>query len=637
MFILTILIPFILLFVIFYKTGSCLRNSFLAASVLWGAILAGITEFLNLFKLVNFQFVFLSWVIVSIILLGVIFWLFKKNLFTSEKKIFKWDLDFYLTIILLAALVYLVATAVTALVAAPSNYDSLSYHMARVMHWIQNQGVFYYPTNIARQIIFAPFAEFIIMHFQILSGTDYFANSVQWMSMFSCLIGVSLIAKHLGADTRGQFFAAILTLSIPMVILQSTSTQNDLVVSFWLVCFVYYLLNLIKPNNDKSLFYTVLTALSLGLALLTKNTAYIFAFPFIIWGFVAIIKKFKTQAYKYLLLLVLIPLVLNAGYYTRNYKLFNSILSYPKMFQSQVNAAFAPQYLFINVLKNICLETNTTSMDFNNKQTLLLKKVAKSLNVDIDDSRTNLGKDNFRIYSWAFFHEDFAPAPILLCLIIISIFIFLLSRKYEKKGDMLNYLIALISGFLLFCFIIRWQMWGSRLHLPIFVLFCPFVSIILSQISQKTFAKLFVNTIILVVLLSGYKYVFDNSNRSLVGFLNIFTRTRTSQYFGWTNQAIDYPKAAEVIKKHHFANVGILMNEFDMEYPLWILLKQDNQNVRIEHVLVTNESKNVKSEYFNSFTPDVIVSTLKKNADKIQCKKRIYKKQFSSKTITLFY
>ena len=54
-----------------------------------------------------------------------------------------------------------VMAGLTAIVAPPNTYDSMTYHLPRVMHWIQNQSVAHYPTHIPRQLHFPPGAEFI--------------------------------------------------------------------------------------------------------------------------------------------------------------------------------------------------------------------------------------------------------------------------------------------------------------------------------------------------------------------------------------------------------------------------------------------------------------------------------------------
>src|SRR5690242_18911992 len=67
-------------------------------------------------------------------------------------------------------------TLVIAIVAPPNNWDSTTYHMARVLNWIQQESVNHFPTYNLRQIELNPWAEYAILQFQLLSGGDYLAN-----------------------------------------------------------------------------------------------------------------------------------------------------------------------------------------------------------------------------------------------------------------------------------------------------------------------------------------------------------------------------------------------------------------------------------------------------------------------------
>lgn len=180
--------------------------------------------------------------------------------------------------ILLAGVAWIVAiTGVLAIASAPNNPDSMGYHMSRVMHWIQQGTVAHYPTHNLKQLYQNPGSEFAITQFQLLSGGDYFANSVQWGSMVMSLVGVSLIARQLGCDRRGQLLAVVLCATIPMGILQAASTQNDYVLSLWLVCFTYFSLLIVQAGVTRST--AIYIGASLGLVILSKGTGYIYAFP----------------------------------------------------------------------------------------------------------------------------------------------------------------------------------------------------------------------------------------------------------------------------------------------------------------------------------------------------------------------
>src|SRR5205823_2324410 len=163
------------------------------------------------------------------------------------------------------------ALAAPAILAAPNTWDAMTYHMARLIHWQQHATLAPYPTNIPRQLYLQPGAEYVLLHLQLLSGGDHLAGLVQWACMVGSLIGVSLIARDLGTRQPGALCTTIFASSLPIGILESTSTQNDYVVAFWLVCVVAFALRSTRPDTSKIQWVCVCAlGASLGLALLTK-------------------------------------------------------------------------------------------------------------------------------------------------------------------------------------------------------------------------------------------------------------------------------------------------------------------------------------------------------------------------------
>src|SRR4029077_7792169 len=112
----------------------------------------------------------------------------------------------------------------------------------------QNASLAPYPTHILRQLYLQPGAEFVLLHLQLLSGGDRLAGVVQWASMVGVLIGVSLIANDLGARRPGALCACLFAASLPIGVLESTSTQNDYVVAFWLVCVMAFALRMNRSS-----------------------------------------------------------------------------------------------------------------------------------------------------------------------------------------------------------------------------------------------------------------------------------------------------------------------------------------------------------------------------------------------------
>ncbi|MFQ5613334.1 MAG: hypothetical protein ACE5H9_14495, partial [Anaerolineae bacterium] len=199
------------------------RHAFLLASIVWGVWVTLITEGLSLFNALQFRWVLGLW-LVAALGAGLIF------LRTWRRREATWPalprLDRFLWILSGWSLLIAFILLVIALVAPPNTWDSMTYHMARVMHWVQNRSVEFYPTSNERQLYMPPWAGYAITQFQILSSSDRFANLIQWYSMIGSLVGATLIARQMGANLRGQIFTIVAGVTIPMGILQSTSTQT---------------------------------------------------------------------------------------------------------------------------------------------------------------------------------------------------------------------------------------------------------------------------------------------------------------------------------------------------------------------------------------------------------------------------
>src|SRR5215831_5656631 len=132
-----------------------------------------------------------------------------------------------------------------AIILPTTNWDSMTYHMARVMHWVQDQSVAHYPTTNGRQLESGPWAEFGMATLYLLQGNDQCVNLIQWCSMLCSVIAASLVAQQLlpgwtaaasrtmsaqpGEKTRLRIAAmtSLLVATLPIGVLEALTTQND--------------------------------------------------------------------------------------------------------------------------------------------------------------------------------------------------------------------------------------------------------------------------------------------------------------------------------------------------------------------------------------------------------------------------
>ena len=603
------------------------RKTFIYGVSFWAFLLLEITEGLSYFQSLNTRSVAIAWLLTAVVLMLAVRQNNKLKGTTRVevaqpwfRQLFKANASWELSFIALV----LVVTAVLSWIAPPNTFDSMTYHMSRVMHWVQNQSVSFYPTTILRQLLPAPWAEYAILHLQLLSGGDRYANFVQWFSLLISLVGVSAIAAELGAKTQGQWWAAVLCASIPMGIMQATSTQTDYAVAMWLVCFAYGCVLFIKTSTLSS---ALVAGLALGLACLTKPTAYIFAAPFLVWLALDSLVKKPAKTWIQLMVIPVVFMLINVGHFYRSYELTGSPLGQAieqgeYSYDSQLRTVPA---VLSSVMKNIGLHLETgTRLDHWVDRSIF--HAHRAIGLAVNDSRTTWPGFDFKVQGLSK-HEDYAGNLMHVVLIVTTALAYFLFMKRAQLS--IIYLVTLVCSFLLFCGYLRWQPWHSRLQLPLFVLWTPFLALILEKAQQvsirdviyvqfpalnKRFPRFFTLSewvsrvrlgalLIFMTAIASMPFLFDSVTKPLFGSRSVFVTPRTEQYFAANPSLINsYLEVGRYLNDGHCQRVGLFGFGNDFEYPLWVLINEGREAkpIRIEHIEVGNITKNLQQKPSNA-------------------------------------
>ena len=623
---------FLVLTFIFFLQDFEWRVAFLLSAISLGTTAVLLTESLSLFKQITFATVTFSWLFLDI-LAGLI--LFKKAAKTGFKRIHSpfINLQFFDYAGLALILIIILTTGFIAYVSPPDSYDSMTYHMSRVMHWIQNQSVAAYPTNIDRQILMTPGSEYAILQFQLLTGSDRLANMIEWFSFTGAILGVSLIAKELGADRKGQIISSVICSMIPLAILEASSTQTDLTCAFWLVCFVYFGFDAIKNQNWRG---PIVTGLSLGLATFSKSTIYFFAFPFVLLiAFGILNPKNKPRIWLWSIC-VLIVIAINGAQFFRSYALTKNPLG-PSTQEEQsmyTNQIIALRPIVSNIVRNIYLHIAMPSQPVNNLSYIFILNIHKMLGVSENDPRTTFPGVELKVNTFST-DENFAGNPIDLLSIIVIFLYYIIFLKTTPKA-ILYYILALIGSALLFCSFIKWQPYGSRLHTPWFILSSAIIGIAISKIKPAYIA----NTIICIFFLTSLPVLVEGKPRPLVGNENIFTQQNLGYFATRPDLFRPYTLAVGQLDQMNVHSIGLVTEDNDFEYPLWVLLSEHYKPLpRIEHVDVTNETGRIsKTPLFRTFVPEVLLVTHPPSSalTTFMIEHRTYQQCWEFKTIALY-
>jgi hypothetical protein len=577
------------LLLVVHASGHNWRSSLLIASVFWGVILVFITETLSPFGLLTFPSLVASWGLLAVTL-AIIYGRIRRITVRPGRIPSFANLDTWTVSMLCAVMLIVVIIGAIGLIAPPNTNDSMSYHMSRVVHWQQNHSVAHYPTHILRQLVLPPWAELAILHLQVLSGGDRLANLIQWFSVAGGLVGVSLIAKELGADVRGQILSVVICATLPMAILQASSTQNDAAVAFWLICVVYFLLVM---RRRREWFYPYLLGMSLGLALLTKATAYLLAPPFLIWFGVHLLRTVRLRAWKPLCIVAVTALVLNLGHYSRNIRAFGHPLNPgPVDLFDNINETMSASAIVSNALRDVALHGVVPFDHATDAVQRAVEDVHGYLNIDVNDPRTTLTDMKFDLARLHPLHEDTVANPLHLILIVVCTVALAALWRDRKWRVVAIYSICLPIGLLLIAAYLKWAPWIARYHLPSFMLWSPVVGLMLATLRRKAAA----NVIAVLLLVAAVPWVLLNETRPLLGQYgprgiihtdkSIIKTSRVSGYFMNFPQFEEaYLGAATIVRAHGCSQIGFDIGSNDFEYQLWVLLKRNQkEDVRIEHI-----------------------------------------------------
>lgn len=494
---------------------------------------------------------------------------------------------------------FLFAVAILAAIAAqaaPNTWDSMTYHLSRVMHWQQDQSLDFYATAIQRQLSFGPLAEMAILHLQILAGNDRLANFVQLLAMLGCVVGATLAVERLGGSRRAQYFGALALLTLPMGILQATSTQNDYVLSLWCICFTVFALMLLDVEKRSGL--VALTGAALGLAVLTKATAAFFvAWPGI-WLAFGLVRRTRLDAWKALVAILGVAVLIAAPQSLRNLRLYGNPLGMTsgRELGTLANEGYTLPMLASNILRNVGLQLASPSEGLNRSLESIIQRGHAIIGQDVNDPRTTWHGLSFHVVFSMF--EDSAGNPLHVLLAFAA---FLLLPRL-KSGRAVGYALCVTAGFLVFCLWLKWQPWNSRLDLPLLVLSMPLAAaVIVDRVPQPV-----VYAVGIILALAAVPYLIENPTRPLVGSNSIFLTDRLHQYF--TNVPDDfatYDEAARMLSDKACGRVGLESPSDGREYLIWVTARTYSPTASIDHVLVKNPSR----RYEIDATPCAIIVT----------------------------
>jgi hypothetical protein len=519
MYILLILLTFILVSLSFFESDSIsiehsylfnIRLAIIKAFIGIAFFSYIICEILSLFNIFSFKYVLISWFLIN----GIIIFLNKEKIKLNVFSIFSQKViipNKERNILFLILFLIILPLLLLAIFISPNNWDSMAYHLPRVEHWIQNKNIYPYPTNIVRQVLTSPLSEYIIANFQILANTDAFSNLVQFASFIFIFFSATLIFSLLKIGIKGQLFLFLALLSLPMMLFQATTTQTDLLASFFFISFILFSLLIIQTEDNFNTNFIFL-ALSLTLGILTKYHIAIFAAPIVLYLLFVLLKK-KTNAniiFAALISCLTIAIIL-VPLFARNIYFFGSITGKDLFDENAtiVNSTISIQNMLSNNFKHFVDFISIPINGYNNLLFSVNHSLHNLIGVSENMPGNNWAGEPFTVNNHL--NEDTAGSIIHAVLIILSI---ILVFKSKNKSKLLLSFAYCFICFSLYGLLFRYTPFDIRLLLPVLI----FLIIISTYIIYTSIInKYIINGLMFLFLIISIFPVYFNRAKPIIG------------------------------------------------------------------------------------------------------------------------
>jgi hypothetical protein len=406
--------------------------------------------------------------------------------------------------------------------------------------------------------------------------------------MVGSLVGAAMIARQLGGGRPAQLLAVVVTATIPMGIAQASSTMTDYVLSLWLTGVA---LEAVLLRRRSEVVAGVIGAGTLaGLAILTKPTAVAFLLPLAVFLAAILWKRIgPRRTFLCGLLAAALILILNLGYLARNQQVFGAPLGDPSRLGGFANQGTDLRIGLSNLVRNASMHASTPWKPVDRFFTDAVIKIHLMMDFPLNDPRGTSHGEWLRVGKPGT-SETGSVNTAQAVLIVVAMAIALIRRSL-RTSLVLGYGLMVAATFVTYSFVFQWQVFGSRLVLPFFVLAGAFVGTSLSAVLPRPG----VVVLGLVVAALSWSWLTRLDERPLLPFgesgRSVFVSSRETQRFVLA-KGLQAPltELTSLVKSASCGSVGIMIGGDSPEYLLWSLLGAPRDDLRIEWLVAGTPS-----------------------------------------------
>jgi hypothetical protein len=472
------------------------------------------------------------------------------------------------------------------LLSAPHNWDSMTYHLARVAYYLQHNSTEFFDANYWAQVVQPKNSALLLVFTYLVSGrNENLTQLVQFVSYWVAVCSVYAISRKAGSNRTGSIFAAAVSAMLIEWLMQATTTQNDLILTAFFGVMVYFLFAFRETREWK---YLALTALGIGLSIGTKASSLPALLSVVLIALYAIFRSkinLRRQFGDFCILasctLAAICLFALPSGYIENYLAFGNPSGPNSVTEIHTFEGQPVGYIAKNGTRNLLrygfdflsldgLPPINPIREIQTWLRFLPKEIVSGLGLSLDTYEAT--RAPFEMQKMPTAHEDNSYWGIFgfgLVWIVVLLSLFGAIKSTDIRVLSLAAVVFLIAQ----AYLGPYDPWRGRYFTVCAVFAVPTIGIFLR--AKNRFVRAYLVIIVLIGSLSATSAVVLRSNSSLVTFnyqelhtTSIFTMDRIQQL---TRNRTAYTEPLEAFDRlvPGDATVAVFLNENSFEYPLF--------------------------------------------------------------------
>lgn len=409
---------------------------------------------------------------------------------------------------LIVVVEFVLAVAVT-----PNGFDALAYHLTRAAYWLQFHSIAQFAHATERQAAFPINAEVIQAWAMMLARGDRTVQLVQWLAGVGSLLVVFSFTRRLGFSRRDGVMTATVAASIPTVIGEASSAQNDLVFAFFAICVLLFGAIAVRDGSKPA---GLLTGLAFGLAVGTKSVALPMIPAFAVFAVVL-----SGRDWRRLLVPVaaaVVAVVLVGGFnYAQNLEKHHSVTAAPSQDSLRVRSAGEVPENAVRIGWSA----------FASMPGLTVKPVRSAVN-SVGDALFGWARVSGSSYLsfepelGESMRDDHAGVGLIGVLLLLPALIIALMKPSIRERFALA--VFAVTGFILIALTLRYNVWIARFLMPLFLALVPLTAVFFSRSWSR-------GAVVALIAITALPMLFFTDDRPVYG-PSVFARSRPAQMAG---------------------------------------------------------------------------------------------------------